>query len=349
MSLSLLAERNPIEVVTHFFTSGGFFMLPLLICSLISVTFILLRAKALLRNAVLPASLQEAVDRFRPGEPVDRLRRLTAEDESALARVVDVALQHRNGTKTEAVEAVQIRARHELVRLESGLVVLEVIIGIAPLLGLLGTVSGLVSVFAHLGEANAAPDPRGIAMGIAEALNTTIAGLAIAIPSLIGHSYFSKKIEVMAVEMEAIVAALLEKLFRSGRHGAADQAIDQGMDVDSDGAASVEPQPRSPSAWTSGTGQTEGAPAAATGLGRTFAPQPSTEPATDVEIGAPPSADTPQPPVDPTLSGMCPDGDGVPDEPPLETLPLFREPPIGEVGPEPSPPEHPPEETPGKP
>src|SRR6202035_3091534 len=111
-----------------------------------------------------------------------------------------------NVTKRETLEVVQSRARQEIVRLESGLFILEIIVGIAPLLGLLGAVSGLISVFAAFGADANAQDPHGIAKGISEALSTTIVGLAIAIPSLIAYSYFTKKVETMASEMETLVA-----------------------------------------------------------------------------------------------------------------------------------------------
>lgn len=215
MLFPILAANDPVQAVWQFFYSGGFFMIPLIICSLISMTFILLRAFALRRKLVLPMTLEQEVDRYRPGQSLEPLMRTVQNDDSALANILDAAVHHIDGSKQEATEAVQTRARHEVVRLETGLVVLEVIIGIAPLLGLLGTVSGLVSVFATLGASGETPDPQAIALGISEALNTTIAGLAIAIPSLIGHSYFTKKIEVMSVEMESIVASLLEKLYRA--------------------------------------------------------------------------------------------------------------------------------------
>src|SRR5206468_2507854 len=85
-----------------------------------------------------------------------------------------------------AIVSVPTRARHEMVRLERGLIVLEVIVGIAPLLGLIGAVSGLVHVFSHLGLSAGASDTRQIALGIAEALNATVFGLSIAVPTLIG-------------------------------------------------------------------------------------------------------------------------------------------------------------------
>lgn len=202
--------------VIQFFVHGGFFMLLLVVCSIVALTVILLRAYALRREAVLPGILFEKVEALpieNDHEQIGALSRLVRGDPSALGRVLDVGIRHLAWPKSENVEAVQTRARHEIVRLESGLVVLEVIVGIAPLLGLLGTVSGLVSVFAALGTSEGVADPRVIATGIAEALNTTIAGLAIAVPSLIAFSYFSKKIETMAIEMESVVADLLTKCY----------------------------------------------------------------------------------------------------------------------------------------
>jgi biopolymer transport protein ExbB len=111
------------------------------------------------------------------------------------------------------MEAVQTRARGEVVRLESGLFILEIIVGIAPLLGLLGAVSGLITVFAAFGADANTQDPHGIAKGISEALSTTIVGLAIAIPALIAHSYYSKKVEKMSSDMETLMAELLSKCY----------------------------------------------------------------------------------------------------------------------------------------
>jgi biopolymer transport protein ExbB len=100
-----------------------------------------------------------------------------------------------------------------LVRLERGLIVLEVVTGIAPLIGLIGTVSGLVQVFSGLGLSSGAADTKAVALGISMALNCTIFGLSIAVPSLIAFSYFSKKVEVLSVQMESIVSDLIAKCY----------------------------------------------------------------------------------------------------------------------------------------
>src|SRR5205823_10050500 len=111
---------------------------------------------------------------------------LAQDAESALARIVNVAVRPGAGAKSETMEVVQSRARQEIVRMESGLFILEIVVGIAPLLGLLGAVSGLVRVFSNIGSGvMSTSDLKGIASGIGEALSTTIVGLAIAIPALV--------------------------------------------------------------------------------------------------------------------------------------------------------------------
>ncbi len=210
--------------VYQFFVQGGFFMILLLICSVVSGALIIMRGLALRRNLVMPPEIEREVDGLRHDdtEGVVRLSRLVRNDSSALGKVVQTALSHLTWPKSENVEAVQTRARHEIVRLETGLFILEVIVGIAPLLGLLGAVAGLVTVFAAFGNNAAQSDPHIIARGISEALSTTIVGLAIAIPSLIAYCYYSKKIETMAAEMETLVADLLTKCYyqKQRRYGA---------------------------------------------------------------------------------------------------------------------------------
>jgi len=202
--------------ILHFFLQGGFFMFLLLLCSVTSVTVIVLRAGALRRKLVVPPEIERAIEDLQPNENTAAIVSLAREarlSDSPFSRIVVVGLRHLQWPKSENIEAVQTRARHEIVGLERGLVVLEVIVGIAPLLGLLGAVSGLVTVFANLGDSATISDPRGIAKGISEALSTTVVGMAIAIPTLIAYSYFSKRVETMAVEMESLVTDLLAKCY----------------------------------------------------------------------------------------------------------------------------------------
>ncbi len=214
MTALFLAEAtNPLQSVVDFLVRGGLFMWPLLICSIVALTVIILRTLALRRKNVLPLVIESEIERLSPGGSPDRLSRIVREDPSSLARVAKVALQHLRSPRSENVEAVETRARHEMVILEKGLIVLEIITGIAPLLGLIGAVSGLVHVFSHLGLSAGSSDTAAIARGISEALNATVFGLSIAVPTLIAFSYFSKKVEVMSVEMETLVVELISKCY----------------------------------------------------------------------------------------------------------------------------------------
>ena len=210
----LLAQLpGPVGAVWDFFHSGGFFMWPLLACSILAVTTIIHRALALRRKNVLPLVIESEIERLVPGGSAERLARIVQSDDSSLARLVRMALQHLRAPRQETVEVIETKARHELVVLERGLIVLEIITGIAPLLGLIGAVSGLVHVFSALGISSGASNTQQVARGIAEALNATVFGLSIAVPSLVAFSYFSKKIEVMSVEMETLVVELIGKCY----------------------------------------------------------------------------------------------------------------------------------------
>jgi len=212
-ALYLAEATNPFRSVVDFLIRGGLFMWPLLICSVVALTVIILRTIALRRKNVLPLVIESEIERLVPGGSPERLARIVREDDSSLARITRIAMQNLRAPRSENIEAVETRARHEMVILERGLIVLEIITGIAPLLGLIGAVSGLVHVFSHLGLGTGAADTKAIALGIAEALNATVFGLSIAVPTLIAFSYFSKKVEVMSVEMETLVVELISKCY----------------------------------------------------------------------------------------------------------------------------------------
>ncbi len=211
--LILAQIPEALQSFTGFFVKGGFFMWPLLACSIVSLTTIILRTFALREKHVLPLVIESEMERLVPGASAERLARIVHHDTSSLARIVRVALSHLRWPRSENVEAVQTRARYEMVRLERGLVILEVIVGIAPLLGLIGTVSGLIHVFASLGLSSGAADAKRIALGISEALSTTIFGLGIAVVTLVAFVYFSKKVEVLSVEIESLVTEMLSKCY----------------------------------------------------------------------------------------------------------------------------------------
>ncbi len=135
MTATFLAQApEAVQGVFGFLIRGGLFMWPLLICSIVALTVIILRGVALRRKNVLPLVIESEIERLSPGGNPERLSRIVSQDPSSLARIARVALQHLRAPRSENVEAVETRARHEMVILERGLIVLEIITGIAPLL-----------------------------------------------------------------------------------------------------------------------------------------------------------------------------------------------------------------------
>ncbi|MFV0337334.1 MAG: MotA/TolQ/ExbB proton channel family protein [Chthoniobacterales bacterium] len=185
-------------------------MIFLLLLSVVALTVIFLRGRALRYDAVLPAKLQNVINNLRQGQDIRSIQNVVKKDASPLSSIVEVLLAHRHNARSETLEAVQTKARHEVAKMETGLVILEIATGVAPLLGLLGTLSGLIGIFSNLSGDG---DPTLVARGIAEALSTTIVGLGVAAPSLIAYNYFMRKIEVMSIEMESLTADLLEKIY----------------------------------------------------------------------------------------------------------------------------------------
>lgn len=185
----------------------------LLVTSVIGLTFIVERAWALRWRKVLPRDIESAVQSCRNPEDIPMLRRVCEQHPAPLSRLLLVASERLDLPKSEIADVVQTRARHEIVRLERGLVVLEVIVGIAPLLGLVGTIVGMMSVFHGLGQGDLS-DAVKLAQGIALILRATLAGLLIAIPSLIFWSYYTKKVELLAAEMETMCDDFLRRQFR---------------------------------------------------------------------------------------------------------------------------------------
>lgn len=217
-----MPEISMSERVWEFLLSGGIFMAFIAICSFVAITVAIHRALTLKWTAVIPLSLRGDLHRcgelFLEGHGPRILSALKQSD-SPVGRIGRVALSPEFQSRETATEAVEATAKEQIVKLENGMGVLEVVITIAPLLGLLGTVSGLVSVFATLGVQADSPDPSLIAAGIAVALNTTIAGLVVAVITVILHSYFNRRLERVAARLEVIAGHLLHEFYRHGGPG----------------------------------------------------------------------------------------------------------------------------------
>jgi biopolymer transport protein ExbB len=202
--------------VARFCASGGLFMGCLLLSSIVALAAIIYKAMHLRRETHLPPETVKLLSHLYAGDPVSQaeIRGLLKTDDSALGRTARVALVDAHSSREEALLSAGAVAREQVVHLERGLGLLESLITAGPLFGLLGTISGLVSVFSNLANGDgSAADPSKIAPGIAEALNTTIGGLVIAIPCVFAHSYFSRRVQEMAARLEVLVSQALSAVW----------------------------------------------------------------------------------------------------------------------------------------
>lgn len=193
------------EVVWNFIIHGGWFMVPILLCSLIAVAVVVFKLMTLGKALIIPSRLAHELEMIEEQLEKGQLKTLQSDvtaGETALDRLCAVAFHNAGKSQGEVQEAVQSAAREEIVKMHTGMPALEVVITIAPLLGLLGTASGLVLVFANVGQG---ADAARVGQGIAMALNTTVAGLAVAVPTVIAHSHFNRKIETMAARLEVLM------------------------------------------------------------------------------------------------------------------------------------------------
>ncbi len=179
------------------FKGAGLLIYPLGLCSAVAVFIICERAFALRRTAVMPQDLVDAVVNNRP---------LTGGRHTVLARIVEFAELHKNDEG-----AVKAFARLEINRMERGIPYLDVIYAAAPLIGLTGTVTGLLRVFSQISPETGLPDPIAFTSGVALALSATVIGLCIAIPSLVGGGWLQRKVENYAAQLDVLLERILQR------------------------------------------------------------------------------------------------------------------------------------------
>lgn len=180
--------------------------------SLLALTFVIERGWTLQRARILPRALMDALA---DGNET-RLRNACLANPSPLGRLITSVLDHLPWPKTENVAALEVRARQEIAGLERGLVILEIIVGIAPLLGLVGTIYGIIPLLGDFGK-NVQADNAFIARGMSIALYKTVLGLLVAMPTLAAWSFFNKQVELLGLELESVCDALLRRHYLGRR------------------------------------------------------------------------------------------------------------------------------------
>ncbi len=198
--------------------SGGLLMVPIILSAIIAMGIILERFWTLRQKRVIPEDLTSKVWGWVKKDQLDQKQIQILHQGSALGQILAAGLINRDRKRSIMKDSIQDTGRHVVHELERYLEALGTIAAISPLLGLLGTVIGMVKVFAAI-TTHGVGNPTVLAGGISEALITTAAGLSVAIPALIGYRYYRSRIDSLVVEMEKEAIKLVEALHRRQEKG----------------------------------------------------------------------------------------------------------------------------------
>ncbi|MCF6280806.1 MAG: MotA/TolQ/ExbB proton channel family protein [Candidatus Polarisedimenticolaceae bacterium] len=189
--------------------AGGWLMLPIIACSIASLAIIFERLWALKRQRVMPDNLVEQVWQIHNEGQMNDATLAKLRGNSPLGRLLAAGLVNRNHSREVMKESIEEVGRQVVLGLERYLNTLGTIAAITPLLGLLGTVIGMIKVFTAIMTAGVG-DPAVLAGGISEALITTATGLSVAIPALMAHRYFIGVVENLVLGMEEQALKMVE-------------------------------------------------------------------------------------------------------------------------------------------
>ncbi|MGA8260642.1 MAG: MotA/TolQ/ExbB proton channel family protein [Arenicellales bacterium] len=200
--------RNIFKVL-ELFRSGGLLMWPILACSIIAVAIVCERFWTLNRRAVTPSDLTAEVQQLIERRDLNPARIQAIRENSPLGRILAAGLENLGSGRYVMKDAIEEAGRHVVHELERFLNSLGTIAAITPLLGLLGTVIGMIKVFAAI-TTYGVGDPTVLADGISQALITTAAGLTVGIPALMFYRYFRGKVNELTVSLEQEALRLVE-------------------------------------------------------------------------------------------------------------------------------------------
>lgn len=202
---------NTLEQSWQFLQKGGIMMIPLAIASVWALAIILERLINLRRKKIMLPEISNTIESLKEAGDIPLAISLCQRYSGPFASLTRLALEQRHLPKEDLKEVIEEQGRQEVHFLQSGLGALETIAGVSPLLGLLGTVIGMIKVFnviskVGVGQASA------LSAGISEALITTVFGLSIGVTALIFYNYFSHKAEDIVLEIEKYTGDLIRKI-----------------------------------------------------------------------------------------------------------------------------------------
>lgn len=199
--------------------AGGWLMLPIIACSILALAIVAERLWTLQRRRVTPRHLVAQVWNLHKHGKLDSAQLIKLREGSPLGRILAAGLMNRHLDREIMKETIEETGRQVVHQLERYLNTLGTIASITPLLGLLGTVIGMIKVFSAI-MSHGVGDPGVLAGGISEALITTAAGLSVAIPSLMFHRYFTGRVDELVITMEEEALKVVEVL-----HGRREQEV----------------------------------------------------------------------------------------------------------------------------
>jgi len=206
----MLDYLSNLWIVTSFI-KGGMVMYPILLCSILALAIIMERLISLRRKKIIYPELLEVVRRYCQTMEIEKAITVCKNNDITMSRILKAGLLRANYGILEIERAIEGAGNHEATLLNANLRGLGVIANLAPLLGLLGTVTGMIKAFGAIAESGTG-NPSVVASGIAEALITTAAGLIVGIPTLAIYYYFRGRVDRLVFEMEEVSLKFLEEL-----------------------------------------------------------------------------------------------------------------------------------------
>ncbi len=194
---------------------GGPVMIPIILCSIFALAIILERVISIYQSRIDTSKFMDEITAALKRNRISDALEICEQTQGPIAQILKAGISRHDRSRQEIREAIEDAGLHEVPKLERNLSALATIAHISPLLGLLGTVTGMVSTFQIIQQRTQAMspvDPSILSKGIWEALITTVAGLIVAIPSFVAYNYLVAKVENLVVEMEISATDLLNVL-----------------------------------------------------------------------------------------------------------------------------------------
>lgn len=218
---SIWLEFNPgstgDRTVIDLIVKGGIFMYPIILCSIIALAIFLERLWVLRRKHIIPEEFIRNVGELLREQKISEAVFLCQGDTSSISNIFSTGLKNIGRGMWLVKEAIEERGGREAVILEKRVGILATIANLTPLLGLLGTVSGMIKTF-NVISVQGVGNPAALAGGIAEALITTATGLCVAIPTLVCHRILRDKAESLIFEMEENSIKIIEIMENYGKN-----------------------------------------------------------------------------------------------------------------------------------